>query len=161
MGSHIPGPHRATCSTASPHRMNNLAEHWVVSCGRPNESRLRISDWFGHPFRSDPDTPRAGMVHLVGARGVTRGWHGPPRPGTEGRSTKAHNGIRAEGALYESPGQRPGYPVTPPNQALKGRPIPCPIPRALASSRVGTIGLCEIFHKQDGAYGVDILVVKW
>jgi len=38
---------------------------------------------------------------------------------------KAHAGPRANGASYDSPGQRPGFPVHPPIQALKGRPIRC------------------------------------
>lgn len=55
----------------------------------------------------------------------------PPRcttqdltPAVDPSGDTAHQGFRAKGALYKNPGQRPGYQVTPPNQALKGRPTP-------------------------------------
>ena len=45
--------------------------------------------------------------------------------------------FRPNGAPYASPGQRPGYGSKRTDQALKGRPKPCPNPRPASTVRPG------------------------
>jgi len=45
--------------------------------------------------------------------------------------------FRPNGAPYASPGQRPGYGSKRTDQALKGRPKPCPNPRPASTVKPG------------------------